>query len=262
MSLASYHTYPDLHSQPAIIRPISPPPEPHEVLSVPDDAPPETQPSSPERVQHRFLKWLHPARPTFLSRVRLHFFQRQRQHDEGVELQERPPSVVDVPLATANLVRSPLFYAYQTFNSQHVTQRNVSKWDIINKKKREEAAKKKREAEAKKKKKMMKEGEAEEKTRQTRNASNSKVSANIATSSQLPTQSNTIQSSPGPSQPRRSSDPRPVHFTSPSTPFGPTTPAAITSTVAPDARIPRAGCCALFSRCVGLVPIQHPSGHH
>jgi len=58
-------------------------------------------------------------------------------------------------------------------------------------------------------------GEAEEKIRQTRIASNSKVSANAATSSQLPTQDNTIQSSPGPSQPRRSSDPRPVHFTSP-----------------------------------------------
>ena len=93
-----------------------PPPEPLEVLSVPDDSPPEIQPSSPERTLHRFFKWLHPALPTFPPRVRLHFFQRQMQHDEGVELRERPPSVVDVPLATANLVRFPFFNAHQTFD--------------------------------------------------------------------------------------------------------------------------------------------------
>ena len=132
---------------------------------------------------------------------------------------------------------------------------------MIIKKRKEDAAKEKREAEAKKKKKMM-EGEAEEKIRQTRIASNSKVSTNATTSSQLPTHNNAIQSSAGPSQPRQPSDPQPVHFTSPSTPFGATTPAATISTAAPDARIPRAGCCVLFLRCVGFVSIQHPNGHH
>jgi len=140
-------------------------------------------------------------------------------------------------------------------------QRNVSKWDIINKKKREEAAKKKkRVSEAKKKKKMMEE-EAEEKTRQAKIASNSKVSTNAATSSQLPTQNNTILAA-SPSQPRRSSDPQPVYFTSPSTQFGAATPAAMSSTAAPDARILRAGCCTPFLRCLGCVSIQHPNGHH
>ena len=92
------------------------------MLSVADDALPGIQSSSPERIQHRFFKWLHPARPTFLSQARLHFFQRQRQHNEGIELQERPPSVVDVPLAKANLVRFPLFLMHirrLTLNMSH-----------------------------------------------------------------------------------------------------------------------------------------------
>ena len=143
-----------------------------------------------------------------------------------------------------------------------VMQRNVSKWDIINKKKREEAAKKKkRVSEAKKKKKMMEE-EAEEKTRQAKIASNSKVSTNAATSSQLPTQNNTIQLSAGPSQSRRSSNPQPLPFPSPSTPLDATPPAAIMlSTVAPDTRILRAGCCTPFLHCIGSVFAQHPNDH-
>ena len=96
-----------LYSQPAIIRPISPPTE-----SVHDHAPPEeVQPSSPEQDQHGFFAWLHsitPARSTFLQRARLHFFRRpQRHHDEGLELQERPPSIINVPLAQGLLVSTP-----------------------------------------------------------------------------------------------------------------------------------------------------------
>jgi len=143
-----------------------------------------------------------------------------------------------------------------------VIQRNVSKWDIINKKKRQEAAKKNREAEAKKKKKMMEE-EAEEKARPARIASNSKVSTNAATSNQLPTQNNTIQSSAGPSQPTRSSYPQPLHFTSPSTPFAATIPPdTMSPTVAPAAHIIQAGCCTPFLRCLGFGSIQHPNGRH
>ena len=149
------------------------------------------------------------------------------------------------------------------FDLQYVIQRYVSKQEIIIKKRREDVAKEKMKADAKKKKKMMKEGEADEKTRQTRIASNSKVSTNAATSSQLPTQNNTIQSSAGSSQPIRSSDPQPLHFTSPSTPFGATTPAAtMPSTAAPDASILRAGYCTPFLRCLGFVSIQHPNGNH
>jgi len=125
---------------------------------------------------------------------------------------------------------------------------------MIIKKRREDAAKEKREAEAKKKKKMMKEGEAEENIRQTRIASNSKVSTNATTSSQLPTHNNAIQSSAGPSQPRQPSDPQPVHFTSPSTPCDAAPPPATMSwTAAPDARIIQAGCCTPFLHCISSV---------
>ena len=137
-----------------------------------------------------------------------------------------------------------------------VIQRNVSKWDIINKKKREEAAKKKREAEAKKKKTMMKEAE---KVRQSGIASDT----NAVASSRLPTQDNAIQLSASPSQLRQCSDPQPVPFPSPPTPFDATTPAAtMSSTAAPDARITQAGCCTFFLRCVGFVSTQHPKRHH
>ena len=137
-----------------------------------------------------------------------------------------------------------------------VIQRNVSKWDIINKKKREEAAKKKREAEAKKKKTMMKEAE---KVRQSRTASDT----NAAASSRLPTQDNTIKLSASPSKLRRSSDLQSVPFPSPPTPFDATTHAVtMSSTAAPDARITRAGCCTPFLRCVGFVSIQLPNRHH
>jgi len=145
------------------------------------------------------------------------------------------------------------------FDLQYVIQRYVSKQMVTIKRRREDATKEKMEADAKKKKKE----EAEEKTRPTRIASNSKVPTNAATDSQMPTQHNTIQSSVGPSKPTRSSDPQPVHFTSPFTPFGATTtPATMPSTAAPDARILWAGCCTPFLRCVGFVSIQHPSGNH
>ena len=137
-------------------------------------------------------------------------------------------------------------------------QRNVSKWDIINRKKRQEAAKKKREAEAKKKKKTVKEEAEVEKARQARIASDT----NAPTTSQLPTQNNTVQLSAGPSQLRRSSNPQPPPLPSPSTPFDPTSPAAImSSTAAPDARLIRAGCCTPFLHCIGSAFAQHPNGY-
>ena len=107
---------PDLRvQQPGIAPPISPPVVlesacPIPLPAVPEDTPPEPQPNSPERAP-RLFKWLHfntPARPTFLQRAKLPFFkQRRRQDEEGIELEERPPSIVDVPLAPGLPVSSP-----------------------------------------------------------------------------------------------------------------------------------------------------------
>ena len=157
------------------------------------------------------------------------------------------------------------------FDLQYAIQRYVSKQEIIIKKRREDAEKEKREAEAKKmkikatqiKKKVMNEGgEEEEKARQTKIAGNSKVRTDAGTSNQLPTQSHVSQPSAGPSQPRRSSDPQPVAFTSFSTSFDASPPAAtMSSTAVPDTLILRAGCCTPFLRCIGCVSVQHPNGH-
>ena len=92
-------------SQPATT---SPPSKSHD-----SDAPPEIEPSSPERTQRHFFKWPHrnrPAQPAF-QQTQLHFFTRSQRHENEatVELQERAPSITDVPLATANLV-SLLFH--------------------------------------------------------------------------------------------------------------------------------------------------------
>ena len=146
------------------------------------------------------------------------------------------------------------------FDLQYVIQRYFSKQEIIIRKRREDAAK---EADAKMKKKVMNEGEEmKEKARQTKVPGNSKVRTNAGTSSQLPTQSHICQPSAGPSQPRRSSNPHPVAFTSPSTSFGAAPPAAtMSSTVVPDTLILHAGCCATFLRYIGCVSVQHPNSH-
>ena len=108
---------PDLSvQQPNIAPPISPlvvlesacpiPP-----AAVPEDTPPEPQPNLPERAPFRLFKWLRlnrSARPTFLQRAKLPFFkQRRRQDEEGVELKERPLSIVDVPLSPGLPVSTP-----------------------------------------------------------------------------------------------------------------------------------------------------------
>ena len=103
MSFSSHYSLLDLRiQQPIIAHPVSPPvvPEgacPISLPAVSEDAPHQVQLSLPER------KWLRrniPALQTFLHRVRLSFFNRpQAHHNEAMEVLERPPSVVDVPLA-------------------------------------------------------------------------------------------------------------------------------------------------------------------
>jgi len=91
-------------SQPAIT---SPPSTSHD-----SDAPPEIEPSSPEQTQRHFFK-SHRNRPVqpAVQQTQLHLFTRSQRHENEatVELQERAPSLVDVPLAKANLV-SLLFH--------------------------------------------------------------------------------------------------------------------------------------------------------
>jgi len=158
------------------------------------------------------------------------------------------------------------------FDLQYAIQRYVSKQEIIIKKRREDAEKEKREAEAKKmkmkmkttekKKKVMNEEVEEEKARQTKIAGSSKVRMDAGTSNQLPTQSHISQPSAGPSQPRRSSDLRPVAFTSFSTSFDASPPTAtMSSTAVPDTLILHAGCCTPFLRCIGCVSVRHRNGH-
>ena len=110
---------PDLRvQQPNIAPPISPPVVlesacPIPLPAVPEDTPPEAQSNSSERAPPRLFKWLRlrintPARPTFLQRVKLPFLkQPRRQDEEGIELKERPPSIVDVPLSPGLPVSTP-----------------------------------------------------------------------------------------------------------------------------------------------------------
>jgi len=136
---------------------------------------------------------------------------------------------------------------------KYVIQRNVSKWDIINKKKREAAAKKKKKQEKEAKKK----NDNDERARQAKIA---KVSTNATTSSQLPTQSNVTQPAAGPSQTNsNSSEPQATAFTPP---IPPTPPAATTlSTPLPDAVLLQAGCWTRFSLRIGCVS-RYPGDHH
>jgi len=99
--------------QPDIAPPISPPVVlesacPTSLPGVPEDTPPGAQPNSPERAP-RLFRWLRlntAGRPTFLQRAKL-FKHPRRQDEEGIELNERPPSIVDVPLSPGLPVSTP-----------------------------------------------------------------------------------------------------------------------------------------------------------
>jgi len=127
MSFSSHYSLLDLRfQQPVIAHPISPPvvPEgacPIPLPAIPEDAPSEVQLSLPERARPRYFKWLRrntPALQTFLHRVRLSFFNRPQAHDnEAMEVLERPPSVVDVPLAHGLPVSTSFSFSNVRFES-------------------------------------------------------------------------------------------------------------------------------------------------
>jgi len=117
-----------LCSQPDITLPISPlvipeDPCPTPLPTVSEDAQSEVQPSSPERVQPQLFNWLScniPATSTFLQWVWLPFFKRpQRVNNEVMELEECPPSIVEVPLGYSQPVSTS--FPYQMFQLKYVT---------------------------------------------------------------------------------------------------------------------------------------------
>ena len=133
MSFSSRYSLLELRiQQPVIAHPVSSPVVPEGARPIPlptvsEDVPPQVQLSLPERARPRYFKWLRrstPALQTFLHRVRLSFFNRPQAHDnEAMEVLERPPSVVDVPLAHGLPVST--FFPSQMFDLNHVPYRGT-----------------------------------------------------------------------------------------------------------------------------------------